>query len=105
MFGIGLTILSSATLEDCIDCYDFKEYSLRVSLIEEKVQQCSQVYSPLFATILAGTLEFNPNRRTSLSELEASLKTFSAQLYDLRLSRMPSINDLSMIHECPHPTS
>lgn len=58
--------MAAALLEDSMDCYDFKANSLRVSLIEEKLQRCCESYPPQLAVILGRALEFDPESRLSL---------------------------------------
>jgi serine/threonine protein kinase len=83
VFSIGLTILSSGTLEDCDSVYRKNPFDLRKDRLNALLRTFKEKYSDFLYQTVAGMLALNPQERRKCSTIATSLVEYEAQILDL----------------------
>lgn len=73
VFSIGLTILSSGTLEDCDFVYKNNPYELRKDKLNGLLRAFREKYSDYLYQTVASMVSLNPQERKRCSTIAASL--------------------------------
>jgi hypothetical protein len=70
VFSIGLTLLSSATLENCNGFYDTQGgHKIEFDKINNLLRRLSQKYSPLLVQTISSMIAKTPENRKKASEI------------------------------------
>lgn len=83
VFSIGLTILSSGTLEDCDSVYRKTPYELRKDRLNGLLRTFKEKYSDFLYQTVASMLALNPQERRKCSAIATSLVEYETQILDL----------------------
>ena len=73
VFSIGLTILSSGTLEDADQVYSFSPIELRKERLSQLLRIFKDKYSDFLYQTVANMVSLNPKERKRCSAIAASL--------------------------------
>jgi serine/threonine protein kinase len=73
VFCIGLTILSSGTLEDCDNVYKYGPWELRKDRLNGLLRTFKEKYSDYLYETVASMLAFNPQERRRCSSIASAL--------------------------------
>lgn len=83
VFCIGLTILSSGTLEDCDNVYKYGPWELRKDRLNGLLRTFKEKYSDYLYETVASMLAFNPQERRRCSSIASALYEYEPQILDL----------------------
>jgi hypothetical protein len=83
VFSIGLTILSSGTLEDCDSVYQSNPLALRKDRLNSLLKIFKERYSDYLYQTVASLLAINPGERKRSSEIYRVLSEYESQILDL----------------------
>lgn len=83
VFCIGLTILSSGTLEDCNSIYKTNPWELRTERLNHLLKEFRNKYSDYLYETVSSMLALNPQDRRRCSSIAASLYEYENQILDL----------------------
>ncbi|MCB1084431.1 MAG: hypothetical protein KDK61_08985, partial [Simkania sp.] len=89
VFSIGLTILSSGTLEDCDDVYKTSPYELRKDRLSSLLRIFKEKYSDYLFQTVASMLALNPQERRRCSSIASSLYEYEQYILDLEPFQPP----------------
>ena len=70
MFSLGMTLLNTALLEGCIDCYDYENRRFNDNKLQEKIGKIQELYSKDLRALLAGVLEVDPANRMGMMKMQ-----------------------------------
>lgn len=76
IFGLGMSLLHAATLEEVFECYGYEEHKFNNKKLQERLGKLEGMYSEEFVFVLVNLLELNPNRRASMLELQDVINKF-----------------------------
>jgi hypothetical protein len=76
MFSLGMSLLHSAILDECFDCYCYDTQKFSSKKLEERVGRLAGLYSDEFIFVMNNLLEMNSNRRSSILELQDVINRF-----------------------------
>ena len=83
VFSIGLTILSSGTLEDCDSVYKQNPYEIKKERLNSLLRIFKDKYSDYLYQTVASMVSLNPQDRRRCSSIAASLYEYEPQILDL----------------------
>ena len=83
VFSIGLSILSSGTLEDCDSVYRRNPYEIRTDRLQGLLRSFKEKYSDFLYQTVASMIAVNPQSRKKCSTIASSLVEYEAQILDL----------------------
>jgi|JI6StandDraft_1071083.scaffolds.fasta_scaffold14626_4 hypothetical protein len=76
MFSLGMSLLESAILDECFDCYNYESMKFQAKKLEERINRLTGLYSDEFIFVIGNLLELNANRRSSILELQDVINKF-----------------------------
>jgi len=83
VFCIGLTILSSGTLEDCNSVYKTNPWELKTERLSMLLKDFRNKYSEYLYETVASMLALNPQDRRRCSSIAGALYEYENQILDL----------------------
>jgi hypothetical protein len=83
VFSIGLTILSSGTLESCDSVYSRHPYQIDKARLNSLLRTFREKYSDFLYTTVAGMVALNPQERKKSSDIYRILSDYETQILDL----------------------
>ena len=83
VFSIGVTILSSGTLEDTDTLYRLNPYELRRDRLQQLLFKFKEKYSDYLYQTVTSMVEVNPQQRRKASSIAQVLIEYEEQIMDL----------------------
>ena len=76
VFGLGMTLLESATLKNSLELYDFNNYRIKYEEVELRLLLLRSMYSGFLTNFIKECLQIEENLRPNFNELYQVLEEY-----------------------------
>ena len=70
MFSLGMTLLHTALLDSCFDCYDYDSRRFSYTQLLTKTHKLHEICSEDLRTVVCGLVETDPAKRMGIAETQ-----------------------------------